>query len=137
LGLTNLRFKGCEEEQQGIAGRGPYLDSFRIGIVGPTFTISYVDNYNQKIRELRRTIGVDVTANAIAEAKYSELLEAESVLEKVCYLLTLATMNWVTHLYKDVFKGDEKISTTLLPYFTLPFKGGLNLIDVEDRNNCY
>jgi hypothetical protein len=131
-GLTNLQFAGCE---QGIAGR-PYKDSFKINIDRLTFIISHVDDYQQKINQLRITEGVDVTAKVIAEARYSELPQAESVLEKVCYLLTLATMNWVTRLYKDVFKGGEKISTTLLPYFTLPFKGGYYLIDMRDGNDC-
>jgi hypothetical protein len=131
-GLTNLQFAGCE---QGIAGR-PYPDSFKINIDKLTFTISHVDDYQQKIRQLRSTAGVDITANIIAEGKYSELPQVESALEKVCYLLTLATMNWVTRLFKDVLKGGEVISTTLLPYFTLPFKKAYNVIDIKDGNNC-
>lgn len=77
-----------------------------------------------------------MTANVTTEAKFSELTQVESALEIVCYLLSLATMNWVTPLFKDVYRGGELISTTLLPYFTLPFKRGYNVINIKDGSNC-
>jgi hypothetical protein len=131
-GLTNLEFRGCE---QGTIGR-PYPDSFKINIDRHTFTISHVDYHQQKVRQLRNTAGVDVTANVTTDVNFSELSQVEPALENVCYLLTLASMNWVTRLFKDVHKCLERISTTLLPYFTLPFKGGYNVININDGTNC-
>lgn len=130
-GLTNLQFAGCEK---GVAEQ--YQDSFRINVDNRTFTFSHVDDYWQKIKQLRDTTGIDVTANVIAETKYSELRQIEYTLEKVCYLLTFAAMNLVTRLFKDILKDGQLISTTLLPYFTIPFKKAYYLIDVRDGDNC-
>lgn len=131
-GIANLQYEGCE---RGVAGR-LYPDSFKVNIHSHAFTFSHADYYQQKIKLLAEFAGVDMTTNVTTEAKVSELTQVESILEIVCYLLSLATMNWVTRLFKDVRKGRELLCTTLLPYFTLPFKRGYNVINIKDGSNC-
>lgn len=130
-GLANLQFAGCERYVKILE-----LDSFKVNIDRRTFIIYHADDYKQKIEQLTSSAGVDITANVTAATRRSELPEVEFTLEKACVLLSFATMNWVTTLFKDVIRDGRLVSTTLLPHFTLPFQKAYHLIDPRDENNC-
>jgi hypothetical protein len=130
-GLTNLEFEGCERHAGSLDP-----DSFTVNIDKRKFIIYHVDDYKQKIKELKSTETEDITANVTAAALCSELPEVELTLEKACVLLSFATMNWVTTLFRDVFRDGRLISATLLPHFTLPFKKAYHVIDTRNGDNC-
>lgn len=131
-GLTNMEFAGCEAS---IIGR-TYNDNFSVSANGFRFKFYHIDNYKQKIEQLNLSGGVNVTAEVITAIKYSELTNAESTLDRLCILLTMASLNWVTPMYKDILKDGKTMESYIFPHKTFSFVKADYVIDSTSRNPC-
>ncbi len=132
-GLTNFLFNGCE---WCLKGNIKTRDKFSVIINGNTFEFRQLDNYKFISEELKKRKDVRITSELIIRTQWRDIKQIESKVNDVLILLSLAQGNWITYLYKDIYKEQNLVKTELIPGKTMPFRKCPPLIDAKHFESC-
>lgn len=131
-GLTNLLFFGREiTKTNGELRR----DTIRFRVDNFDIELVQVSNYREIERHLREKKGVKVTSEMILKTSYKNIAAVDEVANNIRWLCCLATGNYVTDLYQDLYKEGKLARTILKPLKTYPFTSRRSAIDTTISGN--
>ena len=125
-GLTNFLFFGREiTERNGQFTR----DTIRFNVEGLEIALIQRPNYRDIEQQLRAGADVKITSEMMLRAVYKELSQIDEVAHNLRNLYSLATGNYVTDMYQDIYKEGKLVKTILKPSKTYPFTLQMSAID--------
>lgn len=125
-GLTNFLFFGQEiTKKNGELRR----DTVRFRVDNFDVALVQVNNYHDLERHLRERKGVKVTSEMVMKVNYKSISTVDEVANNIKWLCSLAAGNYVTDLYRDLYKEGKLALTTLKPLKTYPFTTRRSVID--------
>jgi len=127
-GLSNLIVYGTENIQYGkswIRGKTKcILDTREVQFI-------QLPDFKKIIDHLKDTKGVRTTCELRLKGKYGEVNVLRNICENVQNLSSLASGNYVTAMYEEIYMGENLCEATLLPLKTYPFSNSIPLIDTS------
>jgi hypothetical protein len=132
-GLTNFDFMGCEySREENRTAR----DKFRANLENVEFTFKQAKNHRNIITGLSNDHDVAVTAEAIVSNEFSILGKLEEILDSVATLLSFATGNYISWVYRDVYSSGALVGSVLYSHNTGPFVHREWVIDASSLRDC-
>lgn len=128
-GFSNLLFWGTE-----ITKRDDTFskDTIKVTLDGREARLVQFQDFEQISEHLKECRDVRVTSEFKVEGDYRELDHLRELSESVQFLCSLASGNYVTALYEDIYNKDDVLcETTLYPLKTYPFSVQNPLIDTS------
>lgn len=135
FGIVNLEFIGCEPTY--FNNKKAYrMDNTTLNLGDFTVNLKQIENYDVRLREIKATKGVDVTAEAIIQldsvAKNEEFVR--NSIGDLCILLSFATGSYITWVYEDIYDTNgERIASYHRNAYTAP----LCNIEPVINSTCY
>jgi hypothetical protein len=127
-GLSNLIVYGTISIQYGkswIRGKTECLLGKR------KVQLIQLPDFTKIIEHLKKFKDVRTTCELRLEGNYDEINSMRNICENVQYLCSLASGNFVTAMYEDIYLNEKIYETTLLPLKTYPFSNSIPLIDTS------
>jgi len=125
-GLTNFLFFGRQITKKNGEFR---RDTIRFRVDDFDIALVQVSNYRELERQLPEEKGVKVTSEMMLKASYKKISSVNEVANNIRWLFCLATGNYVTDLYQDIYKEGKLARTILKPLKTYPFTSRRPAID--------
>jgi hypothetical protein len=125
-GLSNLLFYGTQMVQQGtyrVFGKTIWQ------LAGKVIILQQIADYKQVTEHLMEYRDVAVTCEIKMVGSLSELPAFTEISENLQNLFSLASANYITPMYEDVYFNGQISSSTLFPLKTYSFSGRPSLID--------
>jgi hypothetical protein len=132
-GLSNLLFSGTEIVQRGASTRVFGKTTWQI--TEKNVTLIQLPDYEEITKHLTSEKDVAVTCELKIESKLKEYAAFSEMAENLQNLFSLASANYVTTIYEDVFLGDQLCKSTLFPLKTYLFSNRPSLIDNTIHGN--
>jgi hypothetical protein len=126
-GLSNFEFGHRRGDSTFMVKK----ESFEISLPSNKIRFEKVDNYDFIIYSLIKGEGSAVTCHAIVEETDMNPFGLVPILSNICFLLSLATSNWVTLVYCDLFRGNDIVQTIIFNTKRRPFINSQYLINIE------
>lgn len=117
-GLTNFLFYGEDITQRGNELR---RDTTKIVIDNQEVRLVQCEKFQEIEDQLKKEKGVRVTSQLAIKSKIKKLKDVATMVKNLQPLCSLASGNYVTSLYEDVFKNDQLMRSTLFPLKTYPY----------------
>lgn len=131
-GLTNFLFFGQEVTRRGNKFS---RDTIRIEVESREIRFTQLENYKEIESQFKERKEVQITSEMIMKAKYNELSDIDEISNNLRWLCSLASANYVTDLYQDIYKEDILAKTILKPSKTFPYNMATPPIDTSIRGN--
>jgi len=128
-GLTNLLFWGTEIIQQGehmVRGKITWI------LQGNDITLEQVQNYRDVSKHLNEFKDVDVTSELKINGTFNQLASFKEISDNLQNLFSLASANFITTLYEDIYLNGQLSATTLFPLKTYTFSNRPSLVDCSN-----
>jgi hypothetical protein len=132
-GLTNFEFLGCEYTRE---GNTVAADKFRANLGGVEITFKHVKDHKKIVSQLEAGHGVEVTAEAITTAEFSQLSQLEQLVADATILLSYATGTYISWPYRDVYCDGKLICSNLYAVKTGPYVHRNWVIDADNLQAC-
>jgi len=129
-GLTNFFFFGHETTRRGNRFS---RDTISINIEKREIRFTHLENYQEIEHQLRERKDVQITSEMIINGNYSELADIEEIANNIKWTCSLASANYVTDLYQDIYKNGRLAKTILKPSKTYPYISRSSAIDASIR----
>jgi len=127
-GLSNLIVYGTKSIQYGkswIMGKTKcILDKREV-------QLNQLPDFKKIIEHVKKFKDVRITCELRLEGNYDEIDFIRNICENVQHLCSLASGNFVTAMYEDIYLNEKLYETTLLPLKTYPFSNNIPLIDTS------
>jgi hypothetical protein len=127
-GLSNFEFGHRRSDSTFLVNK----QSFQISLLSNKIRFEKVENYDFIIYNLVKGEGSAVTCHAIVDETDMNPFELVPILSNICFLLSLATSNWVTLVYCDLFRGNDIVQTIIFNTKRRPFIKSQYLINIEN-----
>jgi len=127
-GLSNFIVYGTDTIQHGkrrIRGKTKCI------LDGKDVQLIQLPDFKKTIAHLKKFKDVRTTCELRLEGKYDEIDSVRNMCENIQYLCSLASGNFVTVMYEDIYSDDKLCETTLFPLKTYPFSNNIPLIDTS------
>ena len=106
FGITNFGFKGFQFNHP------QYIEYLELDILEKKLDIWKVRHYDDIINRMRLVREARITSEIWTELSGMEEVEKmEKIITDLCYVLSVASGSKVQWIYRDVFSGEERIST--------------------------
>ncbi len=131
-GLCNIEFG---QSSPGVIGT---KETFAVCLSSVNIEFRKTNTYDFVISKLVNEGGSAVTCYAAYQGVYINPDQLFQQINSLCFLLSLATSNWVTPVYCDLFKHNKLVQTTLFNTKRRSFVKSQYLIDIrniEDLRN--
>jgi hypothetical protein len=125
-GISNLLFWGTEIIQQGsqmVRGKITWK------LAGNDITLEQIPTYDDAIKHLTKFNDVAVTCELKMAGTYNQLAIFQEITENLQNLFSLASANFNTTIYEDIYFNGQLSASTLFPLKTYIFSNRLPLID--------
>jgi len=129
-GLSNFLFDGKEATQR---GQQWIRDTLRCVLNGKEVRLVQLPDFKQIEEHLKEFRDVRTTCELKVIGKYKEISSLRELSRNTQYLCSLASGNYVTKMYEDIFKEKILLETNLFPLKTYPFSNIEPLIDTSLR----
>ena len=127
-GLTNFLFYGIEITQRGNEYR---KDTIKLVVEDQEVRLVQCENFKEIEDHLKKEKDVRVTSELVIISKFDKFKDIEKMTENLQSLCSLASGNYVTSLYEDVFKHGQLMRSTLFPLKTYPYSPRRGPIDIS------
>ena len=127
-GLTNFLFFGQEVTRRGNRYN---WDTIRIEVESREIRFTQLEKYTEIKRQLIEREDVQITSEMIMKARYNELSDIDDIANNLRWLCSLASANYVTDLYQDIYIEGRLAKTILKPSKTVPYNVSIPPIDTS------
>ena len=127
-GLSNLIVYGTKSIQYGknwIKGKTECILGKR------DVQLIQLPDFEKIVEHLKKFKDVRTTCELRLEGNYNEIYSIRDICGNVQHLCSLASGNFITAMYEDIYLDEELYETTLLPLKTYPFSNSIPLIDTS------
>ncbi|MAS37122.1 MAG: hypothetical protein CL610_24190 [Anaerolineaceae bacterium] len=119
--VTNLEFVGINAEE--IAPGLHQHNHIVISVNDTSIIIRQVNNYDERISEIKETHGTAVTAEIVLETTHEAFVKSLELVSTLCHLLSVARGKRINWIYYEVFIDDQKVYTEHQPRIVGRYEG--------------
>jgi len=127
-GLSNFIFWGTEATQRGQTWR---RDTIRASLVGTEIQLIHIEDFENVEKHLVNNRDIRITCEIKLVGYYKDITSIREMVEDVQFLSSLATGNYVTSIYEDIYNNNVLSETMLFPLKTYPYSNFPKLIDTS------
>jgi hypothetical protein len=125
-GLSNLIFYGTEMIKY---GQTSLWGMTTCKLAGQEVCLVQLQDFEAIIKELKESKDVRTTCELILKGTYGNLTTLRETYKNIQNLCSLASGNYVTGMYDDIYQNGKLCETYLFPLKTYPFSKSPSLID--------